>query len=129
ARLAAGRGVSPPSPDHPHSSQPHRRMGSYRPVRISYRGKRRRPIDAKTLPAGPSARARRRMSGRDSSIILAHAPCPLLEKTMNKPIHPRHPLRLQPLAAALAAMFLVSGVALAADVNVTLSGDQEVPPV
>jgi len=48
---------------------------------------------------------------------------------MNKPIHPHHPLRWQPLAAALAAMFLACGVALAAEVNVSLSGAQEVPPV
>ena len=48
---------------------------------------------------------------------------------MNKPIDPRHPFRWQPLAAALSAMFLASGVALAAEVNVSLSGNQEVPPV
>ena len=48
---------------------------------------------------------------------------------MNKPIDPRHPFRWQPLAAALGAMFFASGVALAAEVKVSLSGDQEVPPV
>jgi len=35
----------------------------------------------------------------------------------------------RPLAAALSIMFFATGVALAADVKVTLSGDQEVPPV
>ncbi|HEV2978462.1 MAG TPA: CHRD domain-containing protein [Casimicrobiaceae bacterium] len=48
---------------------------------------------------------------------------------MNKPIDPRHPFRWQPLAAALGAMFLASGVALAAEVSVSLAGNQEVPPV
>jgi hypothetical protein len=37
--------------------------------------------------------------------------------------------RLQPLAAALSIMFFATGVALAADVKVTLAGDQEVPAV
>jgi hypothetical protein len=35
----------------------------------------------------------------------------------------------RPLAAALGIMFFVTGVTLAADIKVTLSGDQEVPPV
>ena len=35
----------------------------------------------------------------------------------------------RPLAAALSIMFFATGVSLAADVKVTLSGDQEVPPV
>ena len=35
----------------------------------------------------------------------------------------------RPLAAALSIMFFATGVALAADVKVSLSGDQEVPPV
>ena len=48
---------------------------------------------------------------------------------MNKPINPRHPFRCPSLAAALGAVFLASGAALAADVNVSLSGEQEVPPV
>ena len=48
---------------------------------------------------------------------------------MNKPINPRHAFRWQPLAGALGAIFLGSGVALAAEVNVSLSGAQEVPPV
>jgi len=50
-------------------------------------------------------------------------------QTMNEPISPRHLLRWQPLAAALGVMFLSSGVACATDVNVSLSGAQEVPPV
>ena len=37
--------------------------------------------------------------------------------------------RLRPLAAALSIMFFATGVALAADVKVTLAGDQEVPAV
>jgi len=37
--------------------------------------------------------------------------------------------RMTVVSAALAAGALVAGVALAADVNVTLSGDNEVPPV
>jgi hypothetical protein len=35
----------------------------------------------------------------------------------------------RPLAATLSIMFFATGVSLAADVKVTLSGDQEVPPV
>ena len=35
----------------------------------------------------------------------------------------------RPLAAALSIMFFTTGVSLAADIKVTLSGDQEVPPV
>ncbi|HTQ01338.1 MAG TPA: CHRD domain-containing protein [Casimicrobiaceae bacterium] len=37
--------------------------------------------------------------------------------------------RMTVVSAALAAGALLAGVALAADVNVTLSGDNEVPPV
>ena len=48
---------------------------------------------------------------------------------MNKLIHSRHPFRWQPLASAFAATLLATGVAMAADVNVSLSGAQEVPPV
>ncbi len=48
-----------------------------------------------------------------------------MKKTINRP----HWFRWQPLAGALGAMFFATGVALAADVKVSLSGDQEVPPV
>ena len=41
----------------------------------------------------------------------------------------RQSFPLRPLAAALSIMFFATGVALAADMKVTLSGDQEVPPV
>jgi CHRD domain len=52
-----------------------------------------------------------------------------LEKTVKKTINRPHWLRWQPLAGAAGAMFFATGVALAADVKVSLSGDQEVPPV
>ena len=48
---------------------------------------------------------------------------------MNKPKQCRHPFQWRPLAGALSVLFFASGVALAADVKVSLSGDQEVPPV
>ena len=48
---------------------------------------------------------------------------------MNKPMQLRPSFRLRSLAGALSILFFASGVALAADVKVTLSGDQEVPPV
>ena len=38
-------------------------------------------------------------------------------------------LALRPLAAALGTLFFATGVALAEDVKVSLSGDHEVPPV
>jgi len=41
----------------------------------------------------------------------------------------RQSFPLRPLAAALSIMFFATGVALAADVKVTLAGDQEVPAV
>jgi len=41
----------------------------------------------------------------------------------------RQSFSLRPLAAALSIMFFATGVALAADVKVTLAGDQEVPAV
>jgi hypothetical protein len=54
---------------------------------------------------------------------------PAMEWTMNKTKIKRSAFPARPIAAALSAMFLVAGVALAADVKVALSGDQEVPPV
>jgi len=41
----------------------------------------------------------------------------------------RQQFSLRPLAAALSIMFFATGVALAADIKVTLAGDQEVPAV
>ena len=46
-----------------------------------------------------------------------------------KPMPSRHSLRLRPLAGALSVLFFATGVALASDVKVSLSGAQEVPPV
>jgi hypothetical protein len=51
------------------------------------------------------------------------------ETTMNKPHHGGHSFRKHTLAGALSVLFFATGVALAADIKVTLSGDQEVPPV
>ena len=48
---------------------------------------------------------------------------------MNKPMNERHFFPRRPLAAALSVMLLASGAALATDVKVALSGNQEVPPV
>src|ERR1700674_188771 len=48
-----------------------------------------------------------------------------MDKSMNR----QHSFPWRPLAAALSVMFFATGVALAADVKVSLSGDQEVPPV
>ena len=48
---------------------------------------------------------------------------------MNKPMNKQHPFPWKPLAGALSVMFFATGVALAGDVKVTLSGDQENPPV
>lgn len=48
---------------------------------------------------------------------------------MNKAINMRHSLPWRPLAGALGLMLLTSGTAWAADVKVSLMGDQEVPPV
>jgi hypothetical protein len=48
---------------------------------------------------------------------------------MNKPMQLRPSFRLRPLAGALSVLFFATGVALAADVKVALSADQEVPPV
>jgi hypothetical protein len=54
---------------------------------------------------------------------------PIQEATMNKPQPAGQSFRRQALAGALSVLFFASGVVLAADVKVTLSGDQEVPPV
>jgi hypothetical protein len=48
---------------------------------------------------------------------------------MNKRQHEGHSFRRHALAGALSILFVASGVALAADVKVSLSGDQEVPAV
>lgn len=48
---------------------------------------------------------------------------------MTKPTKKRCSLPRRPLAGALGVLFFAAGVALAADVKVSLSGDQEVPPV
>lgn len=48
---------------------------------------------------------------------------------MSKPINGRCSFPWWPLAAALSVMFLATGVALAANVPVSLTGAQEVPPV
>jgi hypothetical protein len=45
------------------------------------------------------------------------------------PAQLRHAFRLWPLAGALSVLHFASGVALAEDVKVSLSGDQEVPAV
>ncbi len=48
---------------------------------------------------------------------------------MNKLQQGGHLFRRHALAGALSVLFFASGVALATDVKVSLSGDQEVPPV
>ena len=48
---------------------------------------------------------------------------------MKKPMQFQHSFLGRPLAGALSVLFFASGVALAADVKVSLSGDQEVPAV
>ena len=52
-----------------------------------------------------------------------------MNKPMNKPMDKEHSFPWRPLAGALSVMFFATGIALAADVKVTLSGDQENPPV
>src|SRR5579864_9207306 len=52
-----------------------------------------------------------------------------MEREMNKSINEPHSYSWRPLVGALGLMFLATGAAVAADVKVTLSGDQEVPPV
>jgi hypothetical protein len=52
-----------------------------------------------------------------------------MEREMNKSINKLHSYPWRPLVGALGLMFLATGAAVAADVKVTLSGDQEVPPV
>jgi hypothetical protein len=52
-----------------------------------------------------------------------------MESIMNQPTNKPRSLTRRPLALALGVLFLAAGVALAADVKVTLSGSQEVPPV
>jgi hypothetical protein len=63
----------------------------------------------------------------DSATFRQHVGVPLLGGIMNTNKRQSFPWR--PLAAALSIMFFATGVSLAADVKVTLSGDQEVPPV
>jgi len=63
----------------------------------------------------------------DSATPRQHVGVPLLGGIMNTNKRQSFPWR--PLAAALSIMFFATGVSLAADVKVTLSGDQEVPPV
>lgn len=48
---------------------------------------------------------------------------------MNKSMNGLHTYPWRPLVAALGLLFLATGAAVAADVKVTLSGDQEVPAV
>lgn len=48
---------------------------------------------------------------------------------MNKSMNELHSYPWRPLVGALGLMFLTAGAAVAAEVKVTLSGDQEVPPV
>src|SRR5208282_1738913 len=52
-----------------------------------------------------------------------------LEKAMNNPMQARPPSRCRALAGALSVLFFATGIALAADVKVSLSGAQEVPSV
>ena len=63
----------------------------------------------------------------DSATFRQHVGVPLLGGIMNTNKRQSFPWR--PLAAALSIMFFATGVSLAADVKVTLSGDQEVPAV
>ena len=63
----------------------------------------------------------------DLATFRQHVGVPLLGGIMNTNKRQSFPWR--PLAAALSIMFFATGVSLAADVKVTLSGDQEVPPV
>jgi hypothetical protein len=65
--------------------------------------------------------------GRNSATSRQRAGVPFFGGIMNT--NKRQSFTLRPLAAALSIMFFATGVALAADVKVTLAGDQEVPPV
>src|SRR5256885_2370741 len=102
---------------------------SYTPVTPSYTRNSRRPIDAPAREARPSAHALRGEAAGSGQFgdVRQNVGVRLLGGIMNTKKDQSFSWR--PLAAALSIMFFATGVSLAADVKVTLSGDQEVPPV